>query len=112
MAHILVIHICITYLINQTNLNHFRPTSLRNLYEKATTDRLSTSLLDQLRRDSQHSPYLLCTPVLSSKRRKIYQKVDVDIETHIVSVIDITKIVLLTIVITIILLTIILRSRQ
>ncbi|XP_047528482.1 uncharacterized protein LOC125065100 [Vanessa atalanta] len=65
-----------------------RPSSLRNLYEKATTDRLSASILDQLRRDSQHSPYLLCTPVLSSKRRKIFRKVDVDIETHIPSVVE------------------------
>ncbi|XP_063533407.1 mucin-2 [Cydia strobilella] len=65
-----------------------RPTSLRNLYEKATTDRLSASILDQLRKDSQHSPYLLCTPVLSTKRRRIYQKVDVEIETHIPSVVE------------------------
>ncbi|XP_050343196.1 uncharacterized protein LOC126768865 [Nymphalis io] len=65
-----------------------RPASLRSLYEKATTDRLSASILDQLRRDSQHSPYLLCTPVLSSKRRKIFKKVDVDIETHIPSVVE------------------------
>ncbi|CAH0729401.1 unnamed protein product, partial [Brenthis ino] len=65
-----------------------RPASLRNLYEKATTDRLSASILDQLRRDSQHSQYLLCTPVLSSKRRRIHQKVDVDIETHIPSVVE------------------------
>ncbi|KAM3967284.1 NHS actin remodeling regulator GUK-holder [Aphomia sociella] len=65
-----------------------RPASLRNLYEKATTDRLSASILDQLRRDSQYSPYLLCTPILSTKRRRIYQKVDVDIETHIPSVVE------------------------
>ncbi|XP_039749450.1 uncharacterized protein LOC120626161 isoform X2 [Pararge aegeria] len=65
-----------------------RPASLRNLYEKATTDRLSASILDQLRRDSQHSPYLLCTPVLSTKRRRIYQKVDVEIETRIPLVVE------------------------
>ncbi|CAB3239397.1 unnamed protein product [Arctia plantaginis] len=65
-----------------------RPSSLRKLYEKATTDRLSTSILDQLRKDSQHSPYLLCTPVLGTKRRRIYQKVDVEIETHIPSVVE------------------------
>ncbi|XP_060801928.1 mucin-2 [Amyelois transitella] len=65
-----------------------RPASLRNMYEKATTDRLSASILDQLRKDSQYSPFLLCTPVLSSKRRRIYQKVDVDIETHIPSVVE------------------------
>ncbi|XP_059046066.1 uncharacterized protein LOC131841761 [Achroia grisella] len=65
-----------------------RPASLRHLYEKATTDRLSVSILDQLRRDTQYSPYLLCTPVLSSKRRRIYHKVDVDIETHIPTVVE------------------------
>ncbi|XP_035438226.2 uncharacterized protein LOC118268079 [Spodoptera frugiperda] len=65
-----------------------RPSSIRKLYEKATTDRLSASILDQLRRDSQHSPYLLCTPVLSTKRRRIYQKVDVEIETRIPSVVE------------------------
>ncbi|XP_049870045.1 uncharacterized protein LOC126369600 [Pectinophora gossypiella] len=65
-----------------------RPTCLRNLYEKATMDRLSASILDQLRKDSQHSPYLLCTPVLSTKRRRIYKKIDVDIETHIPSVVE------------------------
>ncbi|XP_053603508.1 mucin-2 [Plodia interpunctella] len=65
-----------------------RPASLRNLYEKATTDRLSASILDQLRKDSQYSPYLLCTPVLGSKRRRVYHKVDVDIETHIPSVVE------------------------
>ncbi|KAI5637458.1 hypothetical protein NE865_09889 [Phthorimaea operculella] len=65
-----------------------RPRCVRNLYEKATVDRLSASILDQLRKDSQHSPYLLCTPVLGSKRRRIYQKVDVDIETHIPSVVE------------------------
>lgn len=65
-----------------------RPASLRNLYEKATTDRLSASILDQLRRDSQYSPYLLCTPILSSKRRRIYHKLDVDIETHIPTVVE------------------------
>ncbi|KAJ2951956.1 hypothetical protein O0L34_g4214 [Tuta absoluta] len=65
-----------------------RPHCVRNLYEKATVDRLSASILDQLRKDSQHSPYLLCTPVLGSKRRRIYQKVDVDIETHIPSVVE------------------------
>lgn len=65
-----------------------RPSSLRKLYEKATTDRLSTSILDQLRKDSQHSPYLLCTPVLSTKRRRIYQKIDVEIETRIPLVVE------------------------
>ncbi|XP_021188618.3 mucin-2 [Helicoverpa armigera] len=65
-----------------------RPSSIRKLYEKATTDRLSASILDQLRKDSQHSPYLLCTPVLSTKRRRVYQKVDVEIETHIPSVVE------------------------
>ncbi|XP_063824305.1 uncharacterized protein LOC135073964 [Ostrinia nubilalis] len=65
-----------------------RPASLRNLYERATTDRLPASVLDQMRRDCQHSPYLLCTPVLGSKRRRIYQKVDVEIETHIPSVVE------------------------
>lgn len=65
-----------------------RPSSIRKLYEKATTDRLSASILDQLRRDSQHSPYLLCTPVLSTKRRRIYHKVDVEIETRIPSVVE------------------------
>ncbi|CAH0605442.1 unnamed protein product [Chrysodeixis includens] len=65
-----------------------RPANLRKLYEKATTDRLSSSILDQLRKDSQHSPYLLCTPVLSTKRRRIYQKVDVEIETRIPSVVE------------------------
>lgn len=68
-------------------MNTCRPPSLRNLYEKASSDRLSASILDQLRKDSQHSPYLLCTPVLSSKRRRIYNKVDVDIETRIVSIV-------------------------
>ncbi|XP_041971086.1 uncharacterized protein LOC121727361 isoform X2 [Aricia agestis] len=65
-----------------------RPASLRNLYEKATTDRLSRSILDELRRDSQHSPYLLCTPVLTTKRRRIGRKVDVEIETHIPAVVE------------------------
>ncbi|RVE43694.1 hypothetical protein evm_011648 [Chilo suppressalis] len=65
-----------------------RPPSLRNMYERATTDRLSASILDQLRKDSQYSPYLLCTPVLGAKRRRIYQKVDVEIETHIPSVVE------------------------
>ncbi|CAH2071103.1 unnamed protein product, partial [Iphiclides podalirius] len=65
-----------------------RPASLRNLYDRATTDRLSASILEQLRRDAQYSQYLLCTPVLSSKRRRIYQKVDVDIETRIPSVVE------------------------
>ncbi|KAJ0178712.1 hypothetical protein K1T71_005487 [Dendrolimus kikuchii] len=65
-----------------------RPPSLRSLYDKATNDRLSVSILDQLRRDSQHSPYLLCTPVLSTKRRRLCQKVDVEIETHIPSVVE------------------------
>ncbi|XP_023933793.2 uncharacterized protein LOC112042852 [Bicyclus anynana] len=65
-----------------------RPASLRNLYEKATTDRLSASILDQLRRDSQTSPYLVCTPVLSTKRRRIYQKVNVEIETRIPLVVE------------------------
>ncbi|CAG4993737.1 unnamed protein product [Parnassius apollo] len=65
-----------------------RPASLRNLYERATTDRLSASILEQLRKDSQYSPYLLCTPVLSKERRRIYQKFDVDIETHIPSVVE------------------------
>ncbi|CAK1546191.1 unnamed protein product [Leptosia nina] len=64
-----------------------RPTSLRKLYEKATTDRLSTSILDQLRKDSQHSPFLLCTPVLTTRRRRVYHKVD-DIETRIPSVVE------------------------
>ncbi|XP_045765601.1 uncharacterized protein LOC123867558 [Maniola jurtina] len=65
-----------------------RPASLRNLYEKATTDRLSASILDQLRRDSQHSPYLLCTPVLSTKRRRIHQKLNVEIETRIPLIVE------------------------
>lgn len=65
-----------------------RPPSLRKLYEKATTDRISIAILDQMRKDSHHSPYLLCTPVLSNKRRKIYQKVDVEIETHIPYVVE------------------------
>ncbi|XP_038223243.1 uncharacterized threonine-rich GPI-anchored glycoprotein PJ4664.02 isoform X2 [Zerene cesonia] len=64
-----------------------RPTSLRKLYEKATTDRLSASILDQLRKDSQYSPFLLCTPVLSTKRRRVYPKVD-EIETRIPSVVE------------------------
>ncbi|XP_026322359.1 uncharacterized protein LOC113231977 [Hyposmocoma kahamanoa] len=65
-----------------------RPPCLRNMYEKACSDRLSNSILDQLRRDAQHSPYLLCTPILSTKRRRLYQKVDVEIETHIPSVVE------------------------
>ncbi|CAG9795100.1 unnamed protein product [Diatraea saccharalis] len=65
-----------------------RPPCLRNMYEKATTDRLPASILDQLRKDTQYSPYLLCTPVLGSKRRRIYQKVDVEIETHIPAVVE------------------------
>ncbi|KAL4705977.1 hypothetical protein ACJJTC_019332 [Scirpophaga incertulas] len=65
-----------------------RPANLRHLYEKATSERLSASILDQLRKDSEHSPYLLCTPVLGSKRRRIYQKVDVEIETHIPAVVE------------------------
>ncbi|KAG6441457.1 hypothetical protein O3G_MSEX001809 [Manduca sexta] len=65
-----------------------RPPSLRKLYEKATTDRLSASILEQLRRDSQHSPYLLCTPVLSTRRRRVYHKIDVEIETRIPSVVE------------------------
>lgn len=65
-----------------------RPPSLRNLYDKASSDRLSASILDQLRKDTQHSPYLICTPVLGSKRKRIYQKVDVDIETRIPSVVE------------------------
>ncbi|CAG4916311.1 unnamed protein product [Colias eurytheme] len=64
-----------------------RPASLRKLYEKATTDRLSASILDQLRKDSQYSPFLLCTPVLSTKRRRVYHKVD-EIETRIPSVVE------------------------
>lgn len=74
-----------TSAINCTFISYSRPNSLRTLYEKATTDRLSASILDQLRRDSQHSPYLLCTPVLGNKRRRLVQKVDTDIETHVVS---------------------------
>ncbi|XP_047510004.1 uncharacterized protein LOC125052945 isoform X1 [Pieris napi] len=64
-----------------------RPTHLRKLYEKATTDRISASILDQLRKDSQHSPFLLCTPVLSTKRRRDNHRVD-DIETRIPSVVE------------------------
>ncbi|XP_013171504.1 PREDICTED: uncharacterized protein LOC106120673 isoform X2 [Papilio xuthus] len=64
-----------------------RPASLRNMYDKATTDRLSASLLEQMRRDSQYSQFLLCTPVLGTKRRRIYQKVD-EIETHIPTVVE------------------------
>lgn len=62
-----------------------RPPSLRNLYGKAGSERLSTSVLDQLRKDSEHSPFLICTPVLTAKRRRILQRVNVEIETHIVS---------------------------
>ncbi|GBP47906.1 hypothetical protein EVAR_33623_1 [Eumeta japonica] len=65
-----------------------RPQSVQTLYEKATSGRVPGSLLDQLRRDSQHSPFLLCTPVLGAKRRRLYQKVDVDIETRIPSVVE------------------------
>ncbi|CAG9559727.1 unnamed protein product [Danaus chrysippus] len=65
-----------------------RPASLRNLYDKATADCVTNSILDQLRRDSQHSPYLLCTPVLTTKRRRICQRVDVDIETRIPSIVE------------------------
>ncbi|KAG7307796.1 hypothetical protein JYU34_006391 [Plutella xylostella] len=65
-----------------------RPPSLRNLYGKAGSERLSTSALDQLRRDSEHSPFLICTPVLTAKRRRILQRVNVEIETHIPSVVE------------------------
>ncbi|XP_050667530.1 uncharacterized protein LOC126967137 isoform X4 [Leptidea sinapis] len=64
-----------------------RPSSLRKLYERATTDRISAQILEQLRKDSQHSPFLLCTPVLSTKRRRVYSRVD-DIETRIPTVVE------------------------
>ncbi|VVC96722.1 unnamed protein product [Leptidea sinapis] len=63
------------------------PSSLRKLYERATTDRISAQILEQLRKDSQHSPFLLCTPVLSTKRRRVYSRVD-DIETRIPTVVE------------------------
>lgn len=64
-----------------------RPQALQSLYEAATKTPVHLMRqLDRWRRDGHRSSrFFLCTPVLGNKRRKIRNKVDIDIETRMVS---------------------------
>jgi hypothetical protein len=64
-----------------------RPRALQALYEAATKTPVHLMRqLDRWRRDGHRSSrFFLCTPVLGNKRRKIRNKVDIDIETRMVS---------------------------
>ncbi|CAH1373174.1 unnamed protein product [Tenebrio molitor] len=61
-----------------------RPRALQALYEAATKTPVHLMRqLDRWRRDGHRSSrFFLCTPVLGNKRRKIRNKVDIDIETR------------------------------
>ncbi|KYB29257.1 hypothetical protein TcasGA2_TC032158 [Tribolium castaneum] len=61
-----------------------RPRALQSLYEAATKTPVHLMRqLDRWRRDGHRSSrFFLCTPVLGNKRRKIRNKVDIDIETR------------------------------
>lgn len=64
-----------------------RPEALKQLYEQAAKTPIGAMRqLDRWRRDGcRSSKFFVCTPVLEQKRRKIRNKIDIDIETRMVS---------------------------
>nr|XP_023023553.1 uncharacterized protein LOC111511756 [Leptinotarsa decemlineata] len=67
-----------------------RPTALQALYEAASKTPVHVMRqLDRWRRDGHRtSRFFLCTPVLGAKRRKIRNKVDIDIETSMPAAVE------------------------
>lgn len=64
-----------------------RPSSVQILYEAASKTPVHLMRqMDRWRRDGHRSSrFFLCTPVLGAKRRKIKSKLNIDIETRVVS---------------------------
>lgn len=64
-----------------------RPIALKQLYDGATKTPVHLMRqMDRWRRDGHRtSRFFLCTPVLGAKRRKIRNRIDIDIETRTVS---------------------------
>lgn len=64
-----------------------RPSAVQALYEAAAKTPIPLMRqMDRWRRDGHRSSrFFVCTPVLGARRRKIRSKVDIDIETRMVS---------------------------
>ncbi|CAH2012247.1 unnamed protein product [Acanthoscelides obtectus] len=67
-----------------------RPRALSALYAAATTGPVAAvRQLDRWRRDGQRSSgFFVCTPVLQAKRRRMRQKVDIEIETRMPAAVE------------------------
>ncbi|XP_017768837.1 PREDICTED: Nance-Horan syndrome protein isoform X1 [Nicrophorus vespilloides] len=67
-----------------------RPDAVRALYEAAAKTPIHLMRqMDRWRRDGHRSSrFFMCTPVLGAKRRKIRNRVDIDIETRMPAVIE------------------------
>ncbi|KAF5307346.1 hypothetical protein FQR65_LT07063 [Abscondita terminalis] len=67
-----------------------RPNAVRSLYEAAAKTPISIMRqMDRWRRDGHRSSkFFVCTPVLGARRRKIRNKIDIDIETRLPAAID------------------------
>lgn len=65
-----------------------RPKALQALYDAAAKTPVHLMRqMDRWRRDGHRSSrFFLCTPVLGERRRKLRNKVDIDIETRMVRV--------------------------
>ncbi|XP_030764798.1 uncharacterized protein LOC115889022 isoform X2 [Sitophilus oryzae] len=67
-----------------------RPQALKALYEAASrTPVHAMRQLDRWRRDGHRSSkFFVCTPVLGAKRRKMRERIDIDIETRMPAVVE------------------------